>query len=89
MTTSNRSDQTKEPGRGPLETFWQMRGSSGQVFACAMYRSDAGLELHVGFDHDDPISVVAINDVEEARARAAKLKGIVLEKGGFTEVASM
>ena len=68
-----------------VETCWQMRGLSGQVFECAVYRSDTGLELGVRYD-SHPVSAVPLATIDEGRARAATLKGLVLDKGGFDEV---
>ena len=76
----------KEPRLELLETCWQMRGPSGKVFECAIYRADVGLELRVGYDVNDRVTTAVVADIEMGRARAAKLKGLVLEKGGFEEL---
>jgi hypothetical protein len=69
-----------------LEMCWQMRGPSGIVFECAVYRGDAGLELRVSCDKE-AVSTALLASIEEGRARAARLKGMVLEEGGFEELA--
>ena len=81
-----RPPDQKPPRFELLETCWQLRGASGKVFDCAIYRTDAGLELRVGYD-DEPVTTAILTDIEEGRTRAAKLRSIVHEKGGFEELA--
>jgi len=80
------SDKQTEPRAELLETCWQMRSPSGKVFECAVYRAGIGLELRISYDNE-AWSRAALARIEEGRARAAKLKGIVLQKGGFQELA--
>jgi hypothetical protein len=51
-----------------------------------VYGADVGLELRVSYDNE-LLSTTPVVDIEEGGARAARLKGIVLEKGGFEELA--
>ena len=69
-----------------LETCWQMRGPSGVVFECGVYRGDDGLELRV-CSNSETVNTAPLGSLEEGRARAARLKGMVCEKGGFEELA--
>ena len=85
MTRKKRVRPTEKKELRPerLETFWQLRGSSGKVFECVICRMGARLEMRVGYDFDDPVSASVVKDLEEARARAVVLKDIVLANGGF------
>jgi hypothetical protein len=86
MTTWHRSHSDEHTALRPelLEMCWQMRGPSGTVFECAVYRADVGFELRVSRDQES-VSTTPLASLEEGRARAARLKGMVLEKGGFEE----
>ena len=85
MTMKNRVHPSEKKELRPerLETFWQLRGSSGKVFECVICQMGARLEMRVGYDLDDPVSASPVKDVEEARARAIVLRDIVLANGGF------
>lgn len=86
MTTRNASHSNEQTVSAHLlETCWQMRGPSGIVFKCAVYRGDLGLELRVCYN-DEAVNTAPLVSLEEGRARAARLKGMVCEKGGFEEV---
>src|SRR5262245_11967990 len=79
------SDEQTEARAGWLATCWQVRGPSGNVFECAVYRGDDGLELRVSRDNES-VSTAAVASIEEGRARGARLKGMVLESGRFEEL---
>ena len=81
-----RKGEPKAHGTARIETFWRVRGTSGHVFPCAVYRTEGALELRVG-DEKEPISVVEVNDIDDARHRAENLKRLMIEQGHFEEVA--
>ena len=89
MTTWNANHPDGSTASRPslLESCWQMRGPSGIVFECGVYRGDDGLELRV-CSNSETVNSAPLESLEEGRARAARLKGMVCEKGGFEELAN-
>ena len=70
-----------------LESCWHMRGPAGIMLRCAVYRVQVSLELRI-FYNNESVNVVPLENLEEGRARAATLKGMVCKRGGFTELAN-
>jgi hypothetical protein len=83
-----RSSTKHDARQAPIETFWQMRGACDHVFVCAVYRTDMGLEMRVGYDARHPVTAVSVSDIDDARHRSANLRRILLEMGEFTEIAT-
>ena len=69
-----------------IEIEWRIKGLSGRVLMCAIYRTDApGLEVRVGYDEDDVIWSQRVTDIEAGRRMAEKWRQAVLAKGGFED----
>ncbi|HVJ24244.1 MAG TPA: hypothetical protein VM756_09955 [Burkholderiales bacterium] len=81
---------TRHPDRIPtlelLETCWQFTAPSKRILSCAVYQTDIGLEVRVGYSEDDLLFSVRMPDLETARKKAAELRAAVVAKGGFTEL---
>jgi hypothetical protein len=75
-----------EPRLELLEVRGQMRGLSGRVLSCGIYRTDLGLEAHCGYDEDLFRSEYAA-EIGTAREVAEQCRQAVLAKGGLTELA--
>jgi hypothetical protein len=70
-----------------LELVWQVRGPSGKLLACGIYRTAApGLEVRVGYSADNILKTVLAPDLEVARAHAADWRRLVLAKGSVKEL---
>jgi hypothetical protein len=77
-----------EPRLELLETCWQFVGPSKRTLTCGIYGTDAGLEVRVGYGADDLLYSQRVVDQALASEIAAQLRKTVIEKGGFTEVAT-
>lgn len=51
-----------------LETCWRLRGPSGRVLTCAVYRIAApGVEVRVGYSDDDVVRTQLVAEIGVAR----------------------
>ena len=62
-----------------------MRGPSGQVLSCAIYRTEAGLEVRACYPNDFLLSQHVFNE-EAAFVWAERYRQAILSKGGFEEL---
>jgi hypothetical protein len=62
-----------------------MRGPSGQVLSCAIYRTGAGLEVRAGYANDLLHSQGVFN-AEAGFAWAERYRQAILGQGGFEEL---
>jgi hypothetical protein len=70
-----------------LETCWRLRGPSGRILTCGVYRTDApGLEVRVGYSEEDLLRSQRTADIGSARELAEEWRQAVLAKGGFAHV---
>jgi len=58
----------EEPRLELVVPCWRMRGPSGHVLSCAIYRTDAGLEVRVGYAQD-LLRSQRVVDVQEGHSR--------------------
>ena len=63
---------------------WRMRGPSGQVLSCAIYRTDA-CEVRAGFANDLLHSQRVFSE-EAGFVYAERYRQAILAKGGFEEL---
>ena len=74
-----------DPPRELVAPCWRMRGPSGQVLSCAIYRTDAGLEVRAGYT-DDVLRTRRALDIEDGQRWADTFRREVLNQGGFEEL---
>jgi hypothetical protein len=73
---------TAQPALDLLETCWRFVGpSSGRVFSCGIYRTDAGLEVRVGYGPEDLLRSQFAIEIGAARDIAANWRQAVIAKG--------
>lgn len=86
--TSGHTPGRTDPAAPDLvELVWRVRGPSGKVLTCGIYRTTApGLEVRVGYSLDDILKTVLAPDVDVARAHAAEWRRLVLAKGSLEEL---
>jgi hypothetical protein len=84
--TGRKSDDA--PALDLVETCWRMKGPSGRVFACAIYRDAAapGLEVRCGYGEDDLLRSQRTPEIGAARELAEQWRQAVLAKGGCEEI---
>lgn len=81
------ADQSRDvPTIGLLETAWMMKGPSGRILDCGIYRIATGLEVRCGYGPDDLLRSHLTRELGTARDVAQEWRQAVLAKGGFTEV---
>ena len=69
-----------------LEACWRMKGPSGKVLECGIYRHVAqGVEVRCGYEPDDLIRSQFAPEIGTARDVAEEWRQAVLAKG-FEEV---
>ena len=89
MTTSDERF-TRRPPAEPrlelLETCWRFVGPSGRLLTCGIYRTDAGVEVRVGYGEEELVYSRLAIEIGTARETAAELRQAVIAKGGFTEL---
>ncbi len=69
-----------------VEASWRMRGPSGKVLECGIYRTDApGLEVRCGYGQEDLLRSQRAVEIGTAREIAEQWRQGVLAKGGFEE----
>jgi hypothetical protein len=62
-----------EPRLDLVETCWQFKGPNSQrVISCGVYRTDAGLEVRVGYSSDDIVRTERAIEIGSARDLAAE-----------------
>jgi|SRR5688572_19886031 len=70
-----------------IETCWRMKGSSGKVLECGIYRTAArGVEVRCGYGEEDLLRSQLAREIGAARAIAEEWRQTVLAKGGFINV---
>ena len=80
--------QNQPPLEPPLELVapcWRMRGPSGQVLSCAIYRTDGGLEVRAGYANDLLHSQRVFNE-KAGFVYAERYRQAILAKGGFEDL---
>ena len=81
---------TPRPPREPQlrigETCWRMKGPSGRMLECGIYRVATGLEVRCGYGPDDLLRSQMAPDIGTARETAEQWRQAVLAKGGFEEL---
>ena len=75
----------REPRLDLREVCWRVVGPSQKVIECGIYRTDAGLEVRVGYSVNDLMRSQFALDPGLAREIAAEWKDAAIQKG-FTEV---
>lgn len=64
-----------------------MRGPSGRVLSCGVYRTDApGLEVRTGYGDDDLLRSQRVAEIGAARELAQQWRAAVLQTAGFIEL---
>jgi hypothetical protein len=80
----------KRPVREPLleliELRWRMKGPARRILECGIYRTDAGLEVRVGYSAEDLLRSQLAVEIGSARELAEEWRQAVLAKGSFEEV---
>lgn len=77
--------QSRKPRLDLVAPCWRMRGPSGHVLSCAIYRTDVGLEVRAGYAQD-LLHSQRVFTVDEGHELAEKFRQTVLGKGGFEEL---
>jgi hypothetical protein len=83
---------TPQPSREPLlevvETCWRMRNLQKPDFIleCGIYRTDTGLEVRAGYGAEDLLYSLLVPSVRRGHERAAELRQLVIDKGGFEDL---
>jgi hypothetical protein len=75
----------EEPRLDLVVPCWRMRGPSGHVLSCAIYRTDMGLEVRCGYAQD-LLRSQRVVDVREGHSVAEQFRRAVCAKGGFEEL---
>ena len=75
-----------EPTLFRIEAAWQRRSPSGRTLDCAIYSTDIGIEVRMGYGENDPLYTRRHGDIHAAREDAVKLREEVLKEPGFSEV---
>lgn len=90
MDWSRVRETSQHPSAAPperIEACWRIKGPSGKVFECGIYRTAApGVEVRAGYGEDDLLRSQLARNVDGARTIAEEWRQAVLAKGGFTEV---
>ena len=69
-----------------VRACWRMRGPSGKVLECGIYRTQGpGVEVRCGYGADDLLRSQRTAEIGRARDIAAQWKRPVLGKHGFCE----
>lgn len=74
------------PRLEPLEPCWRMKGPSGKVLQCGVYRIATGLEVRCGYGEDDLLRSQLAPEIGTARDVAEQWRQAVIAKGGFVEL---
>src|SRR5688572_2300733 len=69
-----------------IETCWRMKGPSGRVFECCIYRTAARGVERCGYGEDGLLRSQLARDVSSARDISEQWRQAVFAKGGFTNV---
>ena len=71
-----------------VETCWRMRGPSGGVFTCGIYRLDTGfIEVRVsGAEDSSLVFAHALLDIDTARRMAIGWRTTLIASGTFSEL---
>ena len=71
-----------------VETCWRMRGLSGGVFTCGIYRADTGLiEIRVSSGEESKVVFThALLDIDTARQVAMGWRTALTATGTFSEL---
>jgi len=75
----------REPRLELVAPCWRMRGPSGHVLSCAIYRIDVGLEVRAGYANELLHSQRVFNE-EAAFVYAERYRQAILAKGEFEEL---
>jgi hypothetical protein len=80
---------TRRPTLAPklelIEVCWRVVGPSQHVIECAIFRTEIGLDVRVGYSVEDLIRSQFAIEIGTARELAASWKRAAIEKG-FEEV---
>ena len=68
-----------------VTVHWRLRSRRGRLVECALYRTEAGLELRCGFSLDDVLFTQLVRNEAIGAMLATDWKTAVLSTGKFTE----
>lgn len=80
-----RARRTREPYLELVEPQWRIKGPSGRVMHCGIFRTDAGLELRAGYG-EDLLQSQSVLTVAKARELAGEWRETALAGRGFEEL---
>ena len=69
-----------------IETCWALLGPSRRLLTCGIYRTDAGLEIRVGYGDRMPLYSRNESELTAARAAAMQLRDAVNHAEVFAEM---
>lgn len=75
-----------EPRLELVRLFWRALGPSNRPLECALYRTDAGLEVRAGYGELDLVHSQHVADESEGAALATKWLAAIHAKGGFIDL---
>ena len=77
---------TRPASAPPVETCWALLGPSRRPLTCAIYRTDVGLEVRVGYGEHPHLCTRRANELGIARSTAIELRDAVNSSGIFEEL---
>jgi hypothetical protein len=69
-----------------VETCWALVGPTRRPITCAIYQTDVGLEVRVGYTNLTPLCARRATEMATARTTAESLRDRVNARGVFEEV---
>ena len=76
---------TREAQLALVEMCWRMKGPSGRILDCGIYRIETGLEIRCGYGPDDLLRSQHAAEIGTARELAEQWRQAAIAKGGFSE----